>query len=215
MVWDWVHENANVLAGIGNLLMVAIWVVYLQLFYRQYCRQQRPQLVIHHAQGQSPTASCLLVNMSKEPVHVQCIMAEIEAADGAWSLQVTDHERISIDNPNAKQLLRQGPLQSGDFLLLGSFEEILVGKPGSQQHVEHRRPVPLLEGVRSIELRAVAIHGPSNQPVGARRRFVVEQQDDRASIRPEQLNTEQLVKRRDRTQLNRWLTECFNPSSSG
>lgn len=51
LIWDSLQQNADGLKVLGSALTVLIWFVYLQLFYRQYRRQQCPHFVIHHAQG--------------------------------------------------------------------------------------------------------------------------------------------------------------------
>lgn len=214
-IWNWLQQNATALTGLGNLLFVVIWTFYLQLFYRQYCRQQRAELVIHHAQGTSPSAGCLLVNMSQEAVHVQCVLAQIESEDAVRTHQVTDYGRISAGDPNTEQLLRQGPLKSGDYLWLGRFEDIVGGHDSREEQVLGREQLPLpLSEIRSLELRTVVIHGPSDHSIGARRRFVIRQRDGQMKIYPEQLYTDQLTSRRDRSQVRRWLQDCFTPAAT-
>lgn len=212
-VWNWLQQNTAAVTGASDLMFAAIWVIYLQLFYRQYRRQKRVELLIHHAQGMGPSASCLLVNMSSEPVHIQCVMARVETLHETRTHQVTDYRRISVDDAHPKQLLRQGPLRSGDFLLLGRFMDILLARRRPDGKAAESNELPQeLEDVLALEIRTVAIHGPSDHAVGARRRFEVEYQDGHLQIRPEQLDTEQLASRHHRPLVRAWLRDCFAPS---
>ena len=162
-------------------------------------------------------ASCLLVNMSEEAVHIQCVLASVETQQQSRLHQVTDFRRISEDDLQAAQRVRQGPLGSGDYLLLGRFENILDG-PDSQQDSSSDQPESAdgradsalePQDIRALELRAVAIHGPSRQPIGARRRFTIERNEGEIRIRPEGLQTEQLASRRSSAEVRRWLRDCL------
>lgn len=67
---------------VSSAVMAVIWIVYFQLFFFQYQRNNRPYLVIHHAQNENPDALCLLVNMGKETVHVQCVQVVLRTRAG-------------------------------------------------------------------------------------------------------------------------------------
>ncbi len=50
---------------------------------------------------------CLLVNMGKEAVHVQCVQVVVQTRDDTESLlTVTRYERVSSDDNNLRQSLR-------------------------------------------------------------------------------------------------------------
>ncbi|MDF0750097.1 hypothetical protein NLU14_07615 [Marinobacter sp. 71-i] len=70
-----------------------------------------PYLVIHHAQNENPDALCLLVNMGKETVHVQCVQVVLQTRSSEEkTLTVTECRRVGADDSNVRQVLRQGPL---------------------------------------------------------------------------------------------------------
>ena len=35
-VWRWIQNNANVISALGSLAMLVVWLLYLQLFYREF-----------------------------------------------------------------------------------------------------------------------------------------------------------------------------------
>ena len=214
VVWDWLQHNATLLSGLGNWLLVTIWAVYLHMFYRQSRRHHKPVLLIHHAQGSEPSANCLLVNMSKEIIHVQCVIAEIETPQERRVHQVTQYHRVQTDDPEAQQRLRQGPLQPGEYLLLGRLEDLLSGLESQQNQIgDQQDSPPRLTDVRAMELRAVAVHGPGEDLIGARRRFAVEHRRDQTRIHPDRLLTDQLTSRRHQRLLARWLRDSLAQSS--
>lgn len=115
--------------------------------------------------------------------------------------------------PHLVSEIRQGPLQPGDYVALGRFEDILRGR-GSLANAEAQtaqNSAPLPRDAGALELCVVVIHGPSDRPVGARRRFVVEHDGDKTSVRPQHTRTEQLTSRRDDPTVEQWLAECLTP----
>jgi len=70
------------ISPISSAVMAVIWIVYFQLFLIQYQRNNRPYMVIHHAQNENPDALCLLVNMGKETIHVQCVQVVLQTRSG-------------------------------------------------------------------------------------------------------------------------------------
>jgi hypothetical protein len=212
---EWLQDYASVLVAAGNFMLVIIWGMYLQMFYRQSQREQEPAIVIHRAQGPEVTSSCLLINMSREVVHIECVIAEVETENETRVHQINDYHFLPADESRVRERLRQGPLHSGELLLLGSLDNILPGTEASTEEATEGEIAssPLPGKVQALELRVVAFHGPSKNLVGARRRFSVERRDDRIQIVPEKLMTEQLTSRRDRGTLRRWLRDSLAQSS--
>ena len=205
--------------AISSVVMALIWVVYLQVFLRQYLRQNRPFLVIHHAQGQDPEASCLLVNMSREPVHVQFVSVKVETEESSYTLQVTDYRRLTSEDRNVHEVLRQGPLQPGGYLVLGTFEDIILGRRSELEKADSSAnsedTADSLREVRCLEIRVAVVHGPSNFHIGARRRFLVENEGGFTSIRATNIHTEQLSGYRSRHTVRRWVESHLEPQRRG
>lgn len=198
------------ISPISNLGMVVIWIIYLQLFFIQYRRGSRPYLVIHHGQNESPDSMCLLVNMGKEPVHVQCVQALVKTCDDREDLlTVTRYDRVNPDDANLRQSLRQGPLEPGGFLVLGSFRDIVLGARSNDDDAGER-----LENVSMFTIRTAMLHGASSHPVGARRRFYL-RHGDTSCVYPENIYTEQLSKRRNKREVSHWIEAELNPRNEG
>lgn len=157
------------ISPISSAVMAVIWIVYFQLFLIQYQRNNRPYMVIHHAQNENPDALCLLVNMGKETIHVQCVQVVLQTRSGEErTLTVTEYRRVGADDSNVHQVLRQGPLQPGGYLVLGSFRNIILGRRSDDSDSDSDY---LFEDVTAVEIRAAVVHGPSRYAVGVRRRF--------------------------------------------
>ena len=198
------------IAPVSSAIMAIVWIVYFQLFFLQYKRNNRPYLVIHHAQNENPDALCLMVNMGKEHVHVQCVQAVLTTrANERKVMTVTDYRRVSSDDTNVQQVLRQGPLQPGGFLVLGSFRNIILGRRSEESDSDY-----LFEDITNVEIRAAVIHGPSRHPVGVRRSFSLKHEGGPA-IFPRNIHSEQLTGRRDLREVRRWLEEQLKPEREG
>ncbi|NMT63147.1 hypothetical protein [Marinobacter orientalis] len=197
---------------ISSAVMVVIWIVYLQLFLLQYRRNSRPYLVIHHAQNENPDALCLLVNMGKETVHVQCVQVVLHTRAGEEkTLTVTEYRRVAADDSDVHQVLRQGPLQPGGYLVLGSFRNIILGRRSEDGDTDSDY---LFEDIVAVQIRAAVVHGPSRYPVGVRRSFRLEHEGG-PQIFPRNIHSEQLTRRRDRHEVRRWLESELSPEKKG
>lgn len=199
-----------------NVFMAMIWVIYLQKFVTQYRRTNRPVLIIHHAQGNDPSALCLFVNMSKEPIHVVGVFANMHGSNGHISRHVTEYHRMNPYDQNLESHLRQGPLQPGGYLVLGSFEDIILGRqsdPEDDQDVATM--LSSLREIHSLEICVAAIHGPSKHYIGARRHFAVENEEGEVVLRAHSIYTEQLVNRWKRKLVRQWAETLLEPQHRG
>lgn len=198
------------LGAVSSAVMAIVWIVYFQLFFRQYRRNSCPYLVIHHAQNENPDALCLLVNMGMETVHVQCVQVVLFTRGGEQRIMtVTDYTRVAADDRDVREWLRQGPLQAGGYLVLGSFRNILLGNRSEESDTDY-----LFEEITEFEIRAAVIHGPSRHPVGVRRHFVLEH-NGKPEIFPRNIHSEQLSRWRDRHEVRRWLEAELRPEREG
>ncbi|MBZ2168932.1 hypothetical protein [Marinobacter sp. F4216] len=70
------------------------------------------------------------------------------------------------------------------------------------------------ESVQALEIRAAMIHGPSKYPIGVRRRFHLRQRNG-TCVYPQNIHSEQLVRRRDQKEVVQWVEQELNPKHVG
>lgn len=209
---DILAENPAALSAGASLFMAVIWMVYLNIVVRQHRRSNRPFLIIHHAHDNDPDALCLFVNMSKEPVHVQCVLAKVRKNGETVDQYVTDFQRINPDKTDIRAHLKQGPIHSGGYLVLGTFGDIIRGERSSEAGTDSdAEAVDDLSDVESLELCLAVIHGPSSFPIGARRRFFLKQEDGRKVIRAQSVYTEQLTGAGRKRTVRKWIEGRIEP----
>lgn len=209
---DWLKNNSNLISTLTTLATLVVWTVWLQLMYSDYRRRRQPRIVIHQTQGIGPESHCLLVNLSQEVIHVQCVRAAAVGKESESSLplgSVADSAK-DLGPLELENVIRQGPLAQGQFILLGSFEEILE-RLVDQSPEEGRQWLSsaAMHGVHTVEIRVAAIYGESAGSVGARRRFLLNAKEEELGVRPANLYTEQLYTRRKKKIAEQWLRQCL------
>ena len=217
---EWLVENAALVANLASLAMLVVWTFYAILFYREFQRQRTPFFVIHQAQGHGFDSTCLVVNLSKEPVHILCVMLILHTAHGTFSQRLRNFRRLSRESEargDVQTAIKQGPLTSGAFLGLGSFEAMLDaasevlrrsgrwGAPDDELDLDE-----LIHDLQQVEIRVIALHGAHERPVGASRRFHVHvEEQDRVAIEPAVLLTRQMSSRSESRTVRQWLQDCL------
>lgn len=198
---QWLHDNASVISAVTNVAMVAIWLGYLQLFYRQFRRSQMPQMMILESDHHTLNADCLLVNMSQEIVTLVTVMVAARGPEGEQLSEITGYQQKTVEERSPRQLeevIKQGPMDSGMFLRLGSFRDLLdiVARDGLPQ-----------KEVESLEIRAVVVHGAYPAPIGACRQYDLQRDEEGRLLgaRATTDTTDQLRSWRRRRTVKSWL----------
>jgi hypothetical protein len=190
---NWLYQHADVISALASGGMLFIWTFYAWLFYQEFRRQRGSQLFIHEAGAEDPNSTCMLVNLSKEPIHILCSMA---ALDNGMTVRLHDTEE---DNTRGTiQRSKQGPLGMGQSLELGSFQRICKAM-GLPREADDRDE-------SEFEIRVAAIHGFRQWPIGAHRRFRMNHRN--REIWPLQENTTQMHSKREAAEVREWILSC-------
>jgi hypothetical protein len=182
----WIHQNSDFLQVVLNGLMVVIWVIYLQIFLVSYRRQGRASILINLGSGVGRRSRCFVSNLSLEPVYLLDVLVELEMEDGAHEADITERaERSGAQLASPSEATNQGPLKSGEFIDIGSLDDLLA------------RASPQLKGVDQERMTSFAItvvvHTASTPDiVGARRCFRVCRKGGETRIIPMQIAATQI-----------------------
>lgn len=200
----------RMISTMASVVMTLAWVAYLHLALTQYMRSNRPFLVIQHAHENDPSALCLLVNLSKEPVHLQAVIARVHRGDECTSYRITNYERITSTEQHVQSKLRQGPIQPGGYLVLGSFADIMLG---NQSEEEDNQPSTAdhLAQIDSLELCVAVVYASKKYHIGARRHFFLKHLDAKTKIHAYSIYTEQLTRRKHRRTVEEWVKAGVDP----
>ena len=182
---DWFAKHSDVLTVFTNIGTLLIWLVYAQLLYFGFRRQRRPRLIINRSRRKDINALCIISNMSAEAVFLEYIIVELKTSQGTIIMDVTDYEQArsedSAEQPaesktqgaptRVNQSSNQGPLASGGYLHIGSFDALI--KRMAQEagiEMEGHRPKGELQ-FEALRIRLIGIYGSEDAPIGAERSF--------------------------------------------
>ncbi|EKF57738.1 hypothetical protein QWE_19623 [Agrobacterium albertimagni AOL15] len=124
-MWFWLKENHAIVSALSSLAMLGVWMLYLHLFYSSYRHQIRPKILITRGGGDTVAARCIVTNMSSETIFVQAVFLRLSYPDREQIYSLSETDRAGFSPSDRRSELVQGPLRSGDFLDLGSFEDLL------------------------------------------------------------------------------------------
>lgn len=186
-MWEWLGENASpVQAAVGGITAL-VWIFYLQILVSGLHRQRRTDILIHLGGSQCLDARTLISNLGFEPIYILEITLRIWSTDGERKTSVADRTETAkenVSNPSAATF--QGPLKCGEFVDIGSFEELL-------QRARWNTSDALDPGeISRAEIKVAAISAASSAVVASKRQFYVEFVGGECQIRPKTLYATQI-----------------------
>ena len=189
---EWIEIHHTALSVLISFAMLIVWVMYLQLFLMTYVRQRRSKIIINKVAGNSQKSHCFISNMSAETIYVIIIRATLRSNEDTWTAYITDFEEIS-DNSEKRpaDMTYQGPMGTGAFYDLGSFESII-----SCVLSRTKAPKDILQHDDfSMEIKVLGFYGSEKLPVAAFRDFTYEIGEIRPAT-PQTYQVRSLLKRR-------------------
>lgn len=230
-MFEWISQHKGVLNVIISLGTLFLSLVYAQLLYWGFRRQRRPRLLINRGKKRDIEALCIISNMSAESIFLEYIVADLETSRGTLTVDVTDrkqqysegdeargddHHRSGRDHDDDDHDprhdrrdhhydTRQGPLDSGDFLHIGTFSG-LIASIAELEGIEMAGHQPAGDlRFHSLTIRLIGIYGPEDMPVGAERTFRLSFHADRCTLVPASWDTKRLSSWGQRRRLRRMI----------
>ncbi|AWN14780.1 hypothetical protein [Salinisphaera sp. LB1] len=208
-MWDFFTANAKPLSVIANFGTMIIWLFYAHLLYQAFKRQRQARILINQGWGEQINSVAIVSNMSHEPVYIQCVVLSIKLQDGRkFRDSVTDFDDAEPWNArnDPREVTRQGPLDTGCYMNLGTFQTLL--RQSGQQHglIDGEDDPVKRMGVRDFKLTVICNYGPSGHAIGVQRTFVVHG-ENRDRLCPDSIYSRRMTNRRARRKMERWLRE--------
>lgn len=168
---NWISQNSEFLQVLLNALMVAIWIAYLQIFFISFRRQQRSKILINMGVGSGLSARCFISNLSLEPLYLHDVIVELTTTVGTREAVITDRAEVTDEQVTTpSQGTNQGPLNSGDSIDIGSFNDIIERASRTLEGVE-------LEYITHVQVNALAQTSSSPQVIGGYRKYRLHKSD--------------------------------------
>ncbi|MEB3422101.1 hypothetical protein ACFSDD_22590 [Salipiger marinus] len=195
---EWLSRHSDALQVIMSGVTAGVWVVYLQVFLVSFRHQRRPEIIISLGAGAGAKACWFVSNLGLESIFVVDVMVRFETTSGVTEAVVTDRTEMNdreLSSP--AEATNQGPLASGDFMSIGTFETLLartevVSAPAHD--------------LKSVTIVVVAATAARWSLVGASRHYrIVFDKSGAPSILSTMIYTHQIHGRRGRQDLIRKL----------
>lgn len=202
---EWLSGNSDLLSLVASWAMVAIWIVYLQVFLRSFRRQTLPKIVINRAAGSSLDASCFVSNMSSDPIYIESVIVSVEFGKDAIACTVTDFDffddQKKVKDP--KRLTHQGPLAPSQYSSLGTFSYLIetVARRTGHDVKQMKASGESLE----VEITIIADYASETLLIGAKRNFIGHWHDEHWKLAPETPDTYQVRSKRERKRIYKTL----------
>ncbi|MCC4308735.1 hypothetical protein LL252_09135 [Alcanivorax marinus] len=224
-MYEWIQEHNKVLSVLISFGTLLIWLVYAQLLYSGYRRQVRPRIVINRGKHRDLNALCIISNMSAEAVFVEHILARLETSEGTVLEDVTeleqeyeqgDEQKDQRDSPSTSlsESTRQGPLNSGDFLHIGSFQEV-IRRTLRDQRLERGDDEAEPVRLKSLTIQVLAIYGSDDMPIGVERRFLIEHVENGHRLVPATWDSRRMAGRLDRRRMRKMMESLRREQLAG
>jgi len=190
------HQSINVFI---NAAMLLVWAFYFQMLFNSHRRGMRAKLLINRSAGHDLGAQCVISNMSAEAVYLEAVVMFLRLEETIHECSLTDLENLTrAPEGDARTHWFQGPLKPGEFITLGSFENLI------QTCAEHDSFD--VSALKEFDFLVVATYGPDSAPVGAQRTFRIDRQST-GGFRWRAGHTQQLRSFWRRRGLQRYLRE--------
>jgi len=197
-MWTWLQENQALIQIIVSLVSTIVWIAYLHIFLVSFRRQTRSGLLINRAGHDGIRARCIISNLGSEPAYLTDVLAEVELEDDTVTASVVD--RLEMREGGEDGVTAQGPMASGSYVDIGSFEDIIerVRKRFARDGFESR--------IKGIKLVAVAATSQARALVAAYRHFELSGAGTAdAILRPVEVEARQIRSRLKRRRLETLL----------
>lgn len=214
---NWIASHLALISTFVSSATLFVWIFYAHLLHKSFARGERPLVLIHQAGGMGPGSSCLVVNLSRQPLHVVNVHFILRTENHRFLLRLNEFQRItSSDERNwaRENVMKEGPLDSGDFLSLGDFSSMLEGARSDDDGRDERQDQELAEKTEAFEIRVTAMFSAFDRPIGAIRRFAVSAEGEEISLIPKSPLTEQLTSFRQRRRVHQWLSDSLTDVSA-
>lgn len=212
-MWEFLTNNAKALSVIASFGTMAIWLFYAHLLYQAFKRQRQARILINQGWGEQINSVAIVSNMSHEHVYIQCVILSVRLHDGRkFRDSVTDFDDAEPWNArnDPREVTRQGPLQTGSFMNLGTFQTLLRQSGRQNQLIDERaqdddNPIQRM-GVCDFKITVICNYGPSGHAIGAQREFMVHGENSEY-LSPTSISSRRLTRARARRKMERWLRE--------
>lgn len=203
---EWLLDNSGIINAASSVAMLAVWVVYLQVFRHGYQRQSRAKIVINRAVGRTLDAHCFISNMSWHAIYLEAVIVTIECENYRVSQGVTDLDTAHDQRPaDPRRETHKGPLDSGDQTSIGTFRGLI--ERTAESRGEAVSDLTSSDKSFTVKVMVIADYLSEDLVVGAKRAFIAEKDGETWRVRPDTVQTVQVRSRRQRRAIRQLVAD--------
>ncbi|MFW5655709.1 MAG: hypothetical protein ACOCYW_08735 [Roseicyclus sp.] len=194
---DWIGAHSDVINAVANAAIVAIWVVYLQLFLVTYRQQRRTSIHIDRGVATDEHARCIVTNMGQEPIYLLAVVVDFGQGENRQRAVVTDRDEMAEGEVSVQlERTNQGPMAQGEARDVGSLADLMQrARARLDARIERAE-------IDRMCVSALAISNQGEHLVAARKDFEAEHRHDgRVLFTPATVLTRQIRSRSRRREL--------------
>lgn len=211
-MWTWIVENSQTIAAAANVAMLVVWALYFQLLLNSYRHQLRPKILINRGAGYRMNAKCVITNMSSETIYMEMVLLTLYTRDDKIVRSLSDLEiSTTPEDGDRRAHWFQGPLGSGEFIDIGTFQELIERSVSIQeddqegdQEGDQKGPLQVLE-IDHISILVAGSYTAQDGIIAADREFDVIVRDGHRMLRPRTLVARQIRSTRKRRALEHYI----------
>lgn len=201
-MWAWMQTHASSIQVLVSLLTTVVWIAYLHVFLSSYRRQTRSSLLISREGARGLDSRCIIANMGSEPAFLMDVLAEFETEGKRFTASVVDRlELWEQDQEPGEASSAQGPMESGGYVDVGSFGDVLTR--AHRQFQSH----DFTNEIVNLRLIAIAATNQARHLAAACRsfEFSFDEDGDVVQVVPVEAAAKQIRSRRKQKQIRRLL----------
>ncbi|WP_265516499.1 hypothetical protein [Nitratireductor luteus] len=204
-MWEFIKDNHGAISAVTAVLTMMIWVLYFQLLLNSYRHRIRPKININRGGGRSSNSRCVITNMSAEAVYVDAVILTFKGGEKQRICSLSDLDVSPSADKDLRQQLLQGPLASGEFIDIGSFDEL----------IEHAgEGDTIASDTKSIEVMVVGTYTADDGLIAAERRYELSRRDGQRLLQPVAFSTRQVRSRWERRKIEQLMLEWYGNEAS-
>ncbi|MCX2721631.1 hypothetical protein [Roseibium salinum] len=208
-MWEFIKDNEGAINAVASVLTLGIWTLYFQLLLNSYRHRVRPKININRAGGRSTRSRCVISNMSAEAVYVEAIVLTLGDGEKRQVCHLSDLDvSVSPDTDTRSQLF-QGPLSSGEFLDIGSFDSLIERARETSGGQEN-----LADDTARLEVMVVGTYTAGDGLIAAERCYELPVKKGERLLSPTSFSARQARSRKELKSIERLMLNTYRSEAN-
>jgi hypothetical protein len=201
-MWNFLQQNYGAVSAVASILTLAIWALYFQLLLNSYRHRIRAKININRGGGRTSAARCVISNMSAEAVYVEAIVLTLGDGDRRSVCHLSELDVSLSSDGDPRSQIFQGPLNSGEFIDIGTFDSLIDRARNSFAEQEALR-----NDTENLQVMVVGNYTGDDGLIAAERTYQLAVKEERRLLISATVSTRQVRSRHELRNIERFMLE--------